>query len=95
MADMTLLVEWYAKSYPSGLDPILKAYVEDAYAAGAAAMRERCAEESLSAVENIVEDLSDRRGLRQGWEQIDDEIQSEIKQVWAGIIADAIRKMEV
>ena len=37
-------------------------------------------------VSAIVEDLSDRRGLRQEWEQIDEEIQAEIKQTWAGII---------
>ena len=36
-------------------------------------------------VSAIVEDLSDRRGLRQEWEQIDEEIQAEIKQTWAGI----------
>jgi hypothetical protein len=46
-------------------------------------MTKQTAQKIVSA---IVEDLSDRRGLRQEWEQIDEEIQAEIKQTWAGII---------
>lgn len=30
----------------------------------------------------LLEDLTDRRGLRQQWEQIDDDIQEEIIQRW-------------
>lgn len=43
------------------------------------------------AVSGIIEDLTDRRGLRQEWEQIDDDTQEEIKGRWRGIVADAIR----
>jgi len=39
-------------------------------------------------VEKIVCDLTDRRGLRQAWEGIDEEIQEEIRQAWANIILD-------
>ena len=46
---------------------------------------------AIEAVEKIVKDLTDRRGLRQEWEAIDEEIQFEIKDVWAGFIADAFR----
>lgn len=34
----------------------------------------------------IVADFTDRRGLRQEWEQIDDGIQNEIMEEWLGII---------
>ncbi len=47
--------------------------------------------EATKAVEKIVEDLTDRRGLRQGWENITGEIQEEIKAVWAQAIDDAFR----
>ncbi len=43
-------------------------------------------------VEKIVYDLSDRRGLRQEWEGIDDEIQKEIKSVWRSIINEELGK---
>jgi hypothetical protein len=35
---------------------------------------------------DIVRDFTDRRGLRQEWEQIDDDIQEEILSTWLGII---------
>lgn len=38
----------------------------------------------------IVCDLSDRRGLGQEWEQIDEKIQSEILMTWYNIIKDNI-----
>jgi hypothetical protein len=34
----------------------------------------------------IVEDFTDRRGLRQEWEQIDDDIQQEIRKTWEGLV---------
>lgn len=43
-----------------------------------------------AAVKGILVDLTDRRGLRQEWEQIDDEIQSEIKKTWEEIIVKAL-----
>jgi len=39
-------------------------------------------------VEKIIWDLSDRRGLRHEWEQIDEDLQAEISEEWAGIIAE-------
>ena len=36
-------------------------------------------------VSDILADMTDRRGLRQEWEGIDDDIQAEIKGVWEGI----------
>ena len=44
-----------------------------------------------SAVENIIKDLSDRRGLKHAWETIDADIQDEIKAEWAGCIGSAIK----
>jgi hypothetical protein len=43
-------------------------------------------------VKRIVDDLTDRRGLRQEWEGIDDEIQKEIKSVWKKIIIEEMQK---
>jgi len=44
------------------------------------------------AVRGIIADLSDRRGLRQEWEQIDKDIQQEIFTKWQEIIFDAFTK---
>ena len=41
-----------------------------------------------NAVFKIISDFSDRRGLRQEWEQIDDDIQNEIIQIWIDIVSD-------
>ena len=38
------------------------------------------------AVDSIIADLTDRRGLRQEWEQIDKDIKNDIIEVWDGII---------
>jgi hypothetical protein len=45
---------------------------------------------SQVAADAIVRDLLSRRGLRQEWEEIDEEIQQEIKQAWAALIQKAI-----
>ena len=42
-------------------------------------------------VDNILYDLTDRRGLRQEWEQIDDDIQQEIKDAWFQIVMDGLQ----
>jgi hypothetical protein len=39
-------------------------------------------------VDKIIANLRDRRGLRQEWEQIDEEIQEEIRQDWIKIVED-------
>jgi len=41
---------------------------------------------NIAKVYDIISDLSDRRGLRQEWENIDGDIQDEIIQKWLGII---------
>lgn len=43
-----------------------------------------------AAVEVIVADLSDRRGLKWEWDKIDDDIKAEIKAVWGRVI-DLVR----
>lgn len=37
-------------------------------------------------VDEIVKDLNSRRGLRQEWDSIDEDIQQEIKEVWISIV---------
>jgi hypothetical protein len=43
------------------------------------------------AIDNLIKDINDRRGLRQEWEQIDDEIVAEIRQEWFNILAPLVR----
>lgn len=43
-------------------------------------------EQAEKIVENIVSDLTDRRGLKQEWWMIDEDIQKEIKETWKEII---------
>lgn len=38
------------------------------------------------AVKRIIDDLTDRRGLRHAWDGIDDDIRAEIESTWAMII---------
>ena len=37
-------------------------------------------------VDELIEDLTDRRGLRQGWESVDSGVKEEIKKKWVEII---------
>lgn len=46
-------------------------------------MSEKTVQKTLK---NLLADHNDRRGLRHQWEQIDEDIQEEIKAVWAEII---------
>jgi hypothetical protein len=48
--------------------------------------KKRAKDESLAKVYDIITDLTDRRGLRQEWEQIDSDIQDEIIAKWRDII---------
>ena len=43
-------------------------------------------QKSKKAVKNIIKNLSDRRGLKQEWNQIDDDIQKEIIELWTTIV---------
>jgi len=44
---------------------------------------------------SIEKDISDRRGLRQEWEQIDEEIQDEIRARWADRIKEILLSCDV
>lgn len=41
---------------------------------------------ALKIADQIIDDLTDRRGLKQEWWDIDDEIQESIRQQWADFI---------
>lgn len=43
---------------------------------------------AVRAVQEIIDDLTDRRGLKQEWHQMDAEIQDEIRETWIGLIED-------
>ena len=45
-------------------------------------------------VKNIVKDLSDRRGLRHEWDNIDDDVKAEIIERWESIAEQAILEGE-
>jgi hypothetical protein len=45
-------------------------------------------------VEDILADLTNRRGLRQEWEQIDDDIQEEIINKWRTIVDMEIKDLK-
>jgi hypothetical protein len=51
--------------------------------------KERAVAESI--VDEIVNDLSDRSGLQNEWEQIDCDLQREIKHTWTNIVLKKIR----
>ena len=44
------------------------------------------------AVEAIVADLCDRRGIKHAWHEIDDDVQDEIRYVWGLIIEKCLTK---
>lgn len=45
-----------------------------------------CKEQAERIVDAIIEDLSDRRGLGQEWEQINSDVQAEIRQRWMDLV---------
>ena len=63
---------------------------EQAWNAATRAERERCAGRALAIVNAILEDLTDRRGLRHEWNQIEPEIQIEIMIAWKDATVAAI-----
>lgn len=48
---------------------------------------QQIASASRKIVKAIERDFSDRRGLRQEWEQIDDDIKKDIRKTWRTIVA--------
>lgn len=45
-------------------------------------------EKAIKAVNAIVEDICDRRGIGNEWEAIDEDTQGEIMTAWVGIIVE-------
>ena len=45
-------------------------------------------------VKDIIYDISDRRGLKQEWRQIDEDVQDEIRSTWADIIRSRMQPKE-
>ena len=43
----------------------------------------------------IEDDLRDRRGLRQEWEQIDEDTQDDIREVWSEKIRQEVRRWKI
>lgn len=48
---------------------------------------EKVPQAAWDAVAEIVADMTDRRGLRQAWESIDEDIREEIAAKWAAIVS--------
>ena len=46
-------------------------------------------------VEEIVRDLSGRKGLGNEWDYIDTDIQEEIKQIWTDIISKHLDRIDI
>lgn len=42
------------------------------------------------AVERIISDITDRRGLGDAWEEIDEKTQREISRTWTGIVVSRL-----
>jgi len=51
--------------------------------------KERIRINALAAINEIEDDLTDRRGLRQEWEQIDEETRQDILEKWLGFVLTA------
>jgi hypothetical protein len=45
------------------------------------------------AVKKILADLTDRRGLRQEWDQLDTEIRAEIRKEWEALVDAAFSEL--
>ena len=45
---------------------------------------------AVTVVDNIIADLSDRRGLQNEWDAIDEDIQYEITGVWKGLVVSEL-----
>ena len=50
-------------------------------------------DKALKCVDQIIEDMLDRKGLGDEWDMLDEEIQEEIRIEWAGIIRANLREV--
>lgn len=41
-------------------------------------------------VDDIISDMTSRRGLRHAWDDIDEDVQAEIRETWIAIVANAL-----
>jgi len=48
-------------------------------------------EKARKAVDDILKDICDRSGLQNAWEEIDEDIQEEIKEEWVDVILEAMK----
>lgn len=48
-------------------------------------------EQAINAVNTIIDDLTDRRGLRHAWDEIDEDIKGEIQIEWMRLILEAVK----
>lgn len=56
-------------------------------------MSERSSEEIANAIVSRIEaDFTDRRGLRQEWDEIDADIQEEIRDTWRDIVRQELNR---
>jgi hypothetical protein len=74
------------------LDPYTISLLSDAWHKATKQERERCAGRSPAVVAAILDDLTDRRGLRHEWEYIESDIQKEIINAWEDAADTAIRE---
>lgn len=54
---------------------------------------DRIAAAADAAVDQIIADLSDRRGLSGEWDAIDDDLKDEIRLEWVVIVSHEIKKL--
>ena len=54
-------------------------------------MEDKLRRKSFLAVEEIIGDLTDRKGLQNIWEEIDEETQDDIKSRWQEIIMEFMK----
>jgi hypothetical protein len=55
--------------------------------------KERLVELAERCVDEILNDMTDRKGLRHEWDNIDEGIQEEIRTTWIGFVRAALRSL--
>lgn len=74
-------------------DDALRADIKEKWeVAGKAIVAMNAADRGPAAVRAILADFTDRKGLRQVWESIDDDIRDEIIETWTDLLQSALTK---
>lgn len=82
----------YAKRHDDGVRiDGSKLHIRDAMLQLAREVRDAAVAAKVGSVTALVKDLSDRKGLSDEWDQIDDDIKQEITDEWQEYVARAIR----